>query len=145
MKVALALALLVGCGGGSRASQAGAPAATEPTPPSPAPAQAQAPMPAPPPAADPVMPPPPLDPAASPGARTLTPETCIGAVDEARSPCGALRAGHQAWHRHGYVERQGKCFECWDEESDDCETVVTTRGGYRFLGQSCGSVPAATR
>jgi serine/threonine-protein kinase len=60
------------------------------------------------------------------------------------SPCEQKRPLHKRWHLHGYLEGDGACFECWDEEDDDCQTAAPKRTGFRYLGSSCNGVPPAT-
>jgi hypothetical protein len=126
LAITLGLAFVVGCGGGARPSQTSTATA------------------APAPAADPALPSAPAPVAPPVAAVTPTKLTCVGAVEENSSPCAMQRQQHMHWHLHGYVEKQAQCFECWDEESSDCETEVP-KSGYRYIGPSCGSVPPARR
>jgi hypothetical protein len=60
------------------------------------------------------------------------------------SPCERKRTEHRFWHMHGYLEGDGACFQCWDEEDDDCQNDAPKRTGFRYLGSSCNGLPHAS-
>ncbi|MCC6993333.1 MAG: hypothetical protein IT370_01770 [Deltaproteobacteria bacterium] len=74
---------------------------------------------------------------------------CIGGADAdgGRSVCAGQASKHPAWHRHGFVKsrKDGACYECWDEESSECEEKPLA-AGYQFVGaevSGCAGAPMA--
>ncbi len=74
---------------------------------------------------------------------------CIGGAnaDGSQSACAGQASKHPAWHRHGFVKsrQDGSCYECWDEESNECEEKPPQLG-YLFVGaevSGCGGAPMA--
>ncbi|MBL9015597.1 MAG: hypothetical protein JNL83_15545 [Myxococcales bacterium] len=65
------------------------------------------------------------------------------ATSTTQDACAGNPGNKRAWHFHGFVEKAGQCYACWDEESNTCETT-SLRVGFRFLGsKDCGAVTIA--
>jgi hypothetical protein len=75
------------------------------------------------------MPPPPPSPPQPNGSEGY----CLVAPSN-RGACASNPGNYQHWHFHGYVEYQGSCFACFDEESNTCEDKLIKARSMRFLG-----------
>jgi tRNA A-37 threonylcarbamoyl transferase component Bud32 len=96
-------------------------------------------------AGDPFDPPPEPPPVPIPPRKNGSLAYCMsGFTDGTPSPCERKRPLHRYWHRHGYLDGDGACFECWDEEDDDCQAEAAKRTGFRYLGSSCNGLPHAS-
>lgn len=48
------------------------------------------------------------------------------------------------WHQHGFLKKDGKCYSCWDENDNTCETLAKDEGYELVSLASCSGVPIAS-
>jgi hypothetical protein len=66
-----------------------------------------------------------------------------GAMTE-RDPCADACFKGSSWHFHGFVQKGGSCFSCWDESDNTCQDAADDEG-YAWIGfGSCGGFPIAS-
>ena len=70
---------------------------------------------------------------------------CVGAKDACNTD--SLRKQHPKWHFHTFVTDGARCYECYDEESNDCEIgFLASHPGWAKAGlgkcMALGMAPA---
>ena len=61
-----------------------------------------------------------------------------------RDPCADSCFKGSSWHFHGFVQKGGACFSCWDESDNTCQDAADDEGYAWIGGSSCAGAPIAS-